>query len=479
MPAYSKKSPEGRVAFTSTGHSDRGTHLSRATDAARAWMTDGSDRSRAQRAAGAAFLIRVASAALVYLTQVLLARWMGSFEFGVYVYVWTWVLLLGGLVDLGIATGAQRFIPEYTGTGRLEVLRGFLAGSRWLVLAMATVWALAAALGVWLFSAHLHSYEIMPLYIACAALPLFVLGRLQDGIARSYEWINLALMPPYVIRSLLLILAMGAAYWLKLPTDAATAMLAAVATTWVTVIGQTLVMNRRLATKVAPGPNAYAAGAWLAASLPIFMVEGFYLLLTHADVLLLRQYRSPDEVAVYYAAAKTLALVAFVSFSVSAATAHKFSEYHVAGNKAALSAFLSDSIKWTFWPSLAATVVILALGKPILWLFGPRFIDGYVLMFILAVGPLARATVGPVERLLNMVGEQRACAVVYASAFAANIALCVALIPRFGVAGAAVAISGAMILEAVLLFLVARQRLGLHVFVWRPRAQIKTADGTK
>ncbi len=264
---------------------------------------------------------------------------------------------------------------------------------------------------------------------------------------------------------------MGAAWWLKLPTDAATAMLAAVATTWVTVIGQTLVMNARLKKKVAPGPRTYATGPWLAASLPIFMVEGFYLLLTHADVLLLRLYRGPEEVAVYYAAAKTLALVAFVSFSVSAATAHKFSEYHVAGNKAELSAFLSDSIKWTFWPSLAATIVILAFGKPILWLFGPQFVDGYFLMFILAIGPLARATVGPVERLLNMVGEQRACAVVYASAFAVNIALCVLLIPLFGVAGAAIAISGAMILEAALLYGVAKQRLGLHVFVWRPRAQ--------
>ena len=243
------------MAFTGTEHSDRGTHVSRATEAVRAWMTDGSDRSRAQRAAGTAFLIR-ASAALLYGSQVLFARWMGSFEFGVYVYVWTWVLLLGGLVDLGIATGAQRFIPEYTGTSRLDMLRGFLSGSRWLVVAMATAWAALAALGVWMFRAHLNSYEIMPLYIACAGLPLFVLGRLQDGIARSYDWINLALMPPYVIRSLLLILAMGAAWWLKLPTDAATAMLAAVATTWVTVIGQTLVMNARLKKKVGPGRAA-------------------------------------------------------------------------------------------------------------------------------------------------------------------------------------------------------------------------------
>ena len=99
----------------------------------------------------------------------------------------------------------------------------------------------------------------MPLYIACAGLPLFTLGRLQDGMARSYDWINLALMPPYVIRSLLLIGAMGAAYWLKLPTDASTAMLAAVATTWVTVLGQTIAMNRRFAKKIEPGPKAYSA----------------------------------------------------------------------------------------------------------------------------------------------------------------------------------------------------------------------------
>ena len=59
---------------------------------------------------------------------------MGSFEFGIYVYVWTWVLLFGQLLDLGLATAAQRFIPEYRERGQLALLRGFVsaaAGSRW------------------------------------------------------------------------------------------------------------------------------------------------------------------------------------------------------------------------------------------------------------------------------------------------------------------------------------------------------------
>ena len=100
-------------------------------------------------------------------------------------------------------------------------------------------------------------------------------------------------------------------------------------------------------------------------------------------------------------------------------------------------------------------------------------------MFILAVGPLARATVGPVERLLNMVGEQRVCALVYAAAFVINHrAVRLLLIPLFGVAGAAIAISIAMILESVLLFFVTKQRLGLHVFIWRSGGALTRARAT-
>ena len=42
-------------------------------------------------------------------------------------------------------------------------------------------------------------------------------------------------------------------------------------------------------------------------------------------------------------------------------------------------------MRWTFWPSLALGLTLLALGKPILSLFGPGFAEGYPLMFVLAV----------------------------------------------------------------------------------------------
>jgi O-antigen/teichoic acid export membrane protein len=233
-----------------------------------------------------------------------------------------------------------------------------------------------------------------------------------------------------------------------------------------------VILNRRLRGVVEPGPKAYAPRTWLITSTPISLVEGFFYLLTYTDVIVLTQFRPPDEVAIYYAAAKTMALVAFIYFAVAQTVAHKFTEYHVAGDRARLDDFVAHSIRLTFWPSLGLIVVLLALGVPLLRMFGANFVSGYYLMFIIAVGLLARATVGPAERLLNMLGERRACAQVYAGSFLMNLCLCVLLIPRLGMAGAAIASATTLVFESILLFLVAKFRLGFHCLVFgRPRSR--------
>ena len=419
-----------------------------------------------QRLAGTVFLIRVGSAIFAFGSQVLFARWMGTFEFGIYVYVWTWVLMVGQAIDLGLGTAAQRFIPEYRDRSMLALLRGFVSGSRWLAVGIAIGIAALAAGFVRLIEPWLADYMVLPLYLACITMPAYALANVQEGISRSYDWMGLAMMPGYIVRQLLLTVLMAAAYFGGLPMNAVTAMIVAGVSIWLPTFVQLLFVNRRLSARIEPGPKAYQFKMWLTTALPILMVEGFYSLLAYTDVLVLQYFRPPDEVAVYYGAAKTLALVSFIYYSISATTAHRFSSYHVAGDRKGLSAFIAQSIKWTFWPSLAATVLLLIFGRPMLSLFGPQFTDGYHLMFILAAGLLARAAIGPIERLLNMLGQQRVCAAVYAGAFAANLVLCFILIPLFGMAGAAIATASALIFESILLFIVTKNRLGFHVFIW-------------
>jgi O-antigen/teichoic acid export membrane protein len=420
-----------------------------------------------QRLAGTVFLIRVVSAVLAYGSQVLFARWMGSYEFGIYVYVWTWALLIGQMIDFGLGTSLQKFIPEYRERGMLAHLRGMITGSRWLAFGLAICVSAAGAAFVWLINPWLDDYLAIPLYLACITLPAYAVAHIQDGVARSYDWMGLAMVPTYIARQLLLTVLMGIAYVAQLPMTAVTAMVVAAISFWLPALVQLLLVDRRLARRIEPGPKTYEVGAWLKVALPILVVEGFFALLSYTDILVLQRFRPPDEVAVYYAAFKTLALVSFIHYSIGATTAHRFSAYQVAGDREALSRFLAQTIKWTFWPSLAATVMLLALGRPILSLFGAEFIGGYHLMFILAAGLLARSAIGPIERLLNMLGQQRMCALVHAGAFAINLTLCFALIPLFGLAGAAISTAVALIFESAWLFTVTKKRLGFHGFIWR------------
>ena len=372
------------------------------------------------------------------------------------------------MVDLGLGSATQRFIPEYTEHRQFALLRGYLRGSRFLAAGIATAVALAGAAIVTVLRPYLGAETIVPLYLSCAALPVFGLGQVLSGIARSYDWVNLGLAPTYVLRQVALLMLIGLAYALGLPTDANTATLIGIAALWSVTIGQLVVLDRRLARAVTKGPKAYAVRTWLATSAPIFVVEAFYLLLTYSDVIVLKQFRPPDEVAIYYAAAKTLSLVAFIYFSVAQTIAHKFAGYHVSGDRKGLADFLKLSIRLTFWPSLVLILVLLALGEPMLRLFGPDFVSGYYLMFIIAIGLLARASVGPAERLLNMLGERRSCALVYAGSFFIDLVLCVALIPWLGIAGAAIANAVALVFESAGLFLVAKYRLGLHCLIFGP-----------
>lgn len=433
----------------------------------RAKLTGGSNEaSLTRRLAGTIFIIRVISAGLAYFSQALLARWMGTSDYGIYVYVWTWVLLLGSMMDFGISASAQKIIPEYRTSGEHALLRGFLAGSRWLTFAASTLVSLGLAGIVKLLSPWIDPAEVLPLYIGCMTLPAFVVANTQDGIARSHDWMQLGLMPQFIIRQALIIGITASAFLLGYHIGAVAAMVASAGAVWIAMTGQMVVLNRKLADHMEQGPKAYDISGWLAVSLPILLVESFYLLLSYTDVLVLQQFRPSDEVGVYFAVVKTLALVSFIHYAMSATTAHRFAEYNALGDKARLSAYVAHAINWTFWPSLAATIVLLALGKPLLWLFGPQFTVGYDIMFVAAIGLVVRAAIGPVERLLNMLGQQKICALAYALAFVMNLVLCIALVPRFGGHGAAAATSISLTFETVLLFWIVRQRLGLHVLAF-------------
>jgi O-antigen/teichoic acid export membrane protein len=423
------------------------------------------DSALSQRTALVAFSIRIASAAIAYFSQVLMARWMGEFEYGVFVAVWVGFVILGGIACLGFQTAIIRFISEYRTTGDLPHLRGAIRGALGWSFVAASAIAVIGATVLYAVPGLVTGYYAAPVFLAFVCLPMLALQEVQDGVSRAFNWPGTALGPTFLIRPLMLLATMAAATAAGFAADAQTAMAAAIVAAWTASLLQFSALRWRLRRAVPAGVRAYLPRQWLIVAAPIFLVESFYNLLTNVDILIVGAIMPPEKVAVYFATVKTLALAHFVYFAVKAGSAHRFAAYRKSGDRRRYEEFIQETVSWTFWPSLAMAIFMVAAGRYFLMLFGPAFAEGESLIWILAVGIVIRSTVGAAESVLTMSGEQVTCAIAYGSSLFVSIVLNLTLIPVLGLKGAALATTIALLFEAGALYTAARRRLGLHIFI--------------
>jgi O-antigen/teichoic acid export membrane protein len=443
-------------------------------------LTSNDAKHTAQRVALVAFAIRVVSAAIAFVSQIILARVMGEFEYGIYVFVWVLVVLFGNLSCLGFHTAIIRFLPQYHARDALPEIRGLTTTVRVFALVSATGLALTGIGGLWLFGDLVDSYYLVPLYLGIFSLPMIALGDVMDGTSRAHSWAVSALSPTYIIRPVLILGLMMLAVAIGEPHTARTAMIAAMAATYLTSVTQFFILTWRLRRRYIKGPRRIEFGTWIRVALPIFLIEGFGFMLTNSDVVIVGLYLDPQSVAIYFAAAKTMALVHFVMFSVKAAAAPRFSAAMADPDRQQLAVIAVESAKWSFWPSLVVGGMVLACGNFLLSLFGPAFTSGFSLMAILFAGIMAKALVGPAEAFLTMAGQQKLCVALYATALVANLALNATLIPMFGLTGAAIATAGAMFVEAILLHVAVRRTFGITLFAFAdPHARTIKAEATR
>ena len=403
------------------------------------------ENARAQKMALIAFAIRVASAGIAFLSQIIQARLMGEYEYGIFVFVWVMVILSGNLSCIGFPSAVIRFLPGYRVSESHGEIRGLALTARIFAMSSATIIALLGFAGLGIFESSIDHYYIVPIFLGLVTLPMIALGDVLDGTARANSWAIAAFSQTYIIRPSLTLIFMVLAVQFGRPATAVTAMQSALAATYVTSLGQFIGISWRLRKRYSTGPIVIDFPAWIRVALPIFLIDGF---------------------GVYFAAAKTMALVQFVFFSVKAAAGTRFSSLIAETDRVALGNFAAKTARWTFWPSLVLGLFVLAVGKLLLALFGPSFTEGYPLMAIFFAGMLAKAIVGPGEVLLTMAGRQRLCAALYAGILGVNIVLNIICIPLFGLAGAAMAVALATLVEAILLHVTVRRTLGITLFAF-------------
>lgn len=398
-----------------------------------------------------AFSIRVAAAALAFVTQIVLARLIGEEAYGEVAAAVTVLGVATAVAIVGLDTGAQRFVPHYRAAGDPARLRGFLQLARIVPVGVGAVLGAGGVAVFWSRDPVLAT--------AFATLPIVALLLTREAVAKSCDWPVVALAPTYLLRPVLLLaLALGAGA-AGIALDATGVMLAMLAAAALALAVQTLLLAPRLARVVPPGPRTMETRYWLGVATPILIGDIGALVAVSADVIALAAFRPSEEAGIYFAAVKSLALVQFVGYAVTNAVAHRVSALHVAGDRAALRAYVLRACVATFVPSLAFALLVVGFGEAVLGLFGEAFVSAWPAMVVVAAGAVVLAAVGPAERVLNVIGRERACARVYVASGVLATALALALVPAFGAMGAAATLALTMTFQAAALALALRAAL--------------------
>jgi O-antigen/teichoic acid export membrane protein len=115
-----------------------------------------------------------------------------------------------------------------------------------------------------------------------------------------------------------------------------------------------------------------------------------------------------------------------------------------------------------FVVSLPFAIGTIVFAKPILELFGLEFGAGVSALRILSLGQLIGVATGLAGTILIMIGEAGQAMWAVAVGTAVNLLACAALIPTFGVEGAAVATTASISATNILMMYLLWRRRGIY-----------------
>ena len=414
------------------------------------------------RGASAALTIQIVSAGVLYGSQILLARWMGTAAYGIYDYATTMGIFWAFIAGFGLPTAVLRFISAYKAQEDWSHLRGMIWGSWWQTLVIGLVTSLCGTgILLWISTVHDLGAYTVPLIVGIWTIPIVALVSLQKEIIRAFQQIVLSYGPSLIGQPLLLI-AMAAVLKLQRPLTSTAAISLALLSALLTLALQWWIFQQRLDANVRHAQPAYEIARWWKAAVPLMLFGGSYMVLSQTDTLMIGAFLSAKQVGLYSAALKTSSWVPFILASVNAISAPLIASLYAQKNYQELQQLVSTIARWMFYPALITAMGLIAFAGPVLRLFGPEFVAAKGVLIILILGQLVNVGAGSVGYLLTMTGHQNQSAKVMSISAGVNVILNLIGIQLFGIVGAAMATAFSMALWNVWLYCLVVRYLGVQ-----------------
>jgi O-antigen/teichoic acid export membrane protein len=410
---------------------------------------------------GSVLLVRLAGAGLGFAFNVALARVLGAGGLGIYHLSLTFALIASVVGRIGMDAAMLKFAAtshatrdarrlaavHHMGMGTAIVGCGLVAastffGADWLA---ATVYSDPAIAG--------------PLRLMSLALVPFSLLNLYGELLKAGQHqVYSSFVQGAATPMLSLVLLYFFAGSIK---DADSAARLYLGSNLVICAAAYLIWRRSVTAEAYARKDSVRYRDLLATALPMYGSAMADVVMTFSDVLILGMFVTASDVGIYTAAARTALLTRFLLLANSAVAAPRFAALHAANDQEGLARLAVRSTMLTTVSSVPLLLMFMIFPQTILSVFGPQFEAGAHVLIILTIGQFVNAATGPVGYLLNMSAFHRIEGRIAVAGAVMTVGLCFALIPLWGIAGAAAANAIATAGSNLLRVYYAKVRMGI------------------
>jgi O-antigen/teichoic acid export membrane protein len=373
-------------------------------------------------------------------------------EYGLFSLAFTVIAIVSVLASVGLRNGVTRQIAFY-GADDGEDVRGVITWG--LVVAVvagtavaAAMWVLAEPVAVRVFGKP--EYELA-LRLAALGVPALGLVRVGTAVFRGFSRTRERVIFQELLQKGSFPLLLAAAVALGLDHGAALATYPlSLGLTAVAYAGYLVWANpASFRSNVRETLGRWSAGADLVRfSLPLMFASLLIRVMTWTDVIMLGYFRPPAVVGLYDAVRPLVRIVPVIWGSMIFMYTPLVSKFHADGDTAALRRVYFVVTKWFASATFPIILAFLLFPATVLGaVFGPAYTEATTALRLLAIAYFFGNVMGPNGATLTAIGRTRSVMWANLVAAALNIGLNVALIPPFGLTGAAVATAAALIVR--------------------------------
>lgn len=406
------------------------------------------------RNASSAFLFKVIAAAFGFVLNVQLARMLGAEGAGIYYLAFTITTIIATVARVGLDNVILKIIAVKASQGNWVAVAGVYRQSMTIVAVIAITIAgamvmIAPTISGRIFLTSSFGVPLKIMMLSVVPLALFTLHAfsLQGLKKTSQSTIVLGLVAPLItIISLPFLVPRygvgGAASGYLIGSSAC-------------LLVARLLWRRALPDFENTTRKSQIYFTWTKIK-PFFWVSILQQAVLWISTLALGIWGDEREVGIFSAANRVAMLMIFILYAINSISAPKFAELYQAGQLDMLEKLARHTT------SLMAAIGIPFLGffilfsKTIMGIFGSDFVDGWLILVIIASGLFVNICMGSVGSILMMCGGENLMRNQLLVATVLCIVLNLALVPTIGIVGAAIATAlihgGQAVLSSVMVY---------------------------